>query len=500
MSQPTQTSVVLDPATLGLAPEAQAEAAPAQAALDLAAFEAAYRAQDFPAARAELEARIAERPDPRLTTVLARVLDRHFNAEDHAARLLHGVILAEGDAAPPAAFEALAAIELRQGAAEAAIATAKRGLETAPDLGGAAITMLKARPLLARGLAPALIARLEDAATPPASRPKLHAALARAFDKMKRRDEAFAQAVAGARTASPGVDPAGDVACLRETLEIFTPDFVDARRGFGLDDPRPTFVVGLPRSGARLMSRFLAGHPDVADLGPQAEIGRANRALRALVAARTDAPLGLLGHLAEARADEVRAVATDCLARMEALAGGAPALRLVDSGAGLFAQVGLIKLMFPAARVIHMRRFALDVAIANLFDAPEDMTPFADGPESLVSRAIIGMEMMRRWEALYPEDVTLIQYERLKEDLGRFGALALHRLALALPADGLPAPRAADYEDWTGRWSDYRDQLAGVIDAFTRYEAAAGVVPAQASSESAATPATGGDAAAPAAG
>ncbi len=47
----------------------------------------------------------------------------------------------------------------------------------------------------------------------------------------------------------------------RRIIETFTPEFLARRRGWGDPDPRPVFVVGLPRSGTTLTEQMLASHP-----------------------------------------------------------------------------------------------------------------------------------------------------------------------------------------------------------------------------------------------
>ena len=44
-------------------------------------------------------------------------------------------------------------------------------------------------------------------------------------------------------------------------IATFTPEFLDDRRGWGDPDPRPVFVVGMPRSGTTLVEQVLASHP-----------------------------------------------------------------------------------------------------------------------------------------------------------------------------------------------------------------------------------------------
>ena len=44
-------------------------------------------------------------------------------------------------------------------------------------------------------------------------------------------------------------------------IAAFTPELIARGRGWGDPDPRPVFVVGLPRSGTTLIEQILASHP-----------------------------------------------------------------------------------------------------------------------------------------------------------------------------------------------------------------------------------------------
>ena len=48
-----------------------------------------------------------------------------------------------------------------------------------------------------------------------------------------------------------------------QQIEVCTPEFFAARAGWGLPDPDPIFIVGLPRSGSTLLEQILASHSQV---------------------------------------------------------------------------------------------------------------------------------------------------------------------------------------------------------------------------------------------
>ena len=57
-------------------------------------------------------------------------------------------------------------------------------------------------------------------------------------------------------------------------IATFTAEFLAPRRGWGIADPRPVFIVGLPRSGTTLTEQIIASHPLVHGAGELADVRR----------------------------------------------------------------------------------------------------------------------------------------------------------------------------------------------------------------------------------
>ncbi len=55
-------------------------------------------------------------------------------------------------------------------------------------------------------------------------------------------------------------DPQEHESFVTRMIGVFTPDFFQRVRGFGLESELPVFVVGLPRSGTTLIEQILASH------------------------------------------------------------------------------------------------------------------------------------------------------------------------------------------------------------------------------------------------
>ena len=93
---------------------------------------------------------------------------------------------------------------------------------------------------------------------------RLHFALGRAYEQRGRTVTAFAHYAAGnrLRARESPFDFAGFEIQCRRVISNLDGDSSPLRR-WGLADPAPIFIVGLPRSGSTLVEQILSSHPAV---------------------------------------------------------------------------------------------------------------------------------------------------------------------------------------------------------------------------------------------
>ncbi|MCR2833789.1 tetratricopeptide repeat-containing sulfotransferase family protein [Parerythrobacter lacustris] len=130
----------------------------------------------------------------------------------------------------------------------------------------------------------------------------------------------------------------------------------DQRTSAITGQPTPLFVVGMPRSGTTLLDVALAAHRDIASGG---ELPAMPGILeRFMEWARAENWLG--GPIPEAIAEAMRAAYLSQYARY----GIAEAKFVVDKQPLNFQSVGLIRHLFPAAPIIHIRRNPLETGFS----------------------------------------------------------------------------------------------------------------------------------------
>lgn len=244
-------------------------------------------------------------------------------------------------------------------------------------------------------------------------RARIHLALGKMYEDAGDFDAAFEQYQRGneqraiADTRPPAVERlAAASAVLRRCCDA---DFFAARTGFGAPTPLPVFVVGMPRSGTTLVETILACHPQVHGAGELVHV--------------PDIVRGLLGDAEPDRWEPIlRGLDADTTCRagaeyalhLQSLAPGAG--RIVDKLPDNFRHLWLIALLLPQARVIHVRRDALDTCLSCF------TTDFATGHNyrndlvSLGRYHALYRGLMEHWRRVVPLRLLEIDYESLVTD------------------------------------------------------------------------------------
>lgn len=153
------------------------------------------------------------------------------------------------------------------------------------------------------------------------------------------------------------------------------------------------FIVGLPRSGATLVERILAAHPDVACLGERDDI--AQLAAKAETSDAT-ALVGVHVETVRAKAQGVRVI--------------------VDKTPLNYLHLATIARLLPAARIIHIRRDVFDTALSCFTQN------FALGHAWSCDLAHLGdyirgyRRLMAHWRDVLPPMMIEVDYEALVAD------------------------------------------------------------------------------------
>src|SRR5208283_4743952 len=238
--------------------------------------------------------------------------------------------------------------------------------------------------------------------------------LARRAEQAGRHDEAFAHYRQGNDSArqmfaqvGQAFDPHEHCRQVDRLLAAFDRPYFERAGALGSASELPVFIVGMPRSGTTLVEQILASHPQVFGAGELPDIQKLEAALPGILGEPYPACMERLDRAT------VQALAGGHLQRL-AERGGA-ARRITDKQPSNHLHLGLIRTLFPRARVIHCRREPLDTCLSCYFHHFEAM-PFTTSLEWLGVCYRQYQRLMAHWRDVLPGGFLEIRYEDLVAD------------------------------------------------------------------------------------
>jgi tetratricopeptide (TPR) repeat protein len=269
------------------------------------------------------------------------------------------------------------------------------------------------------------------------------------------------------RNCGQEYDPKEHEFLITQLIRVYTPDFFQRVRGFGLESEIPVFVVGLPRSGTTLIEQILASHRQVFGAG---EIQLARDTMAALGGQGADFIEGL-GQLDRQTAGRL---ASRHLERLRAL--NPAALRIVDKMPDNYLYLGLLASLFPRAKLIHCRRDLRDVAVSCWMTHFREVR-WANDQQHIASRFHQYQRMMEHWRKVLPVPLLEVDYEETVADLEGVArklvawcglaweptCLEFHQAKRPVRTASAVQVRQPVYRTSVGRWEHYEQALASLF-------------------------------------
>ncbi len=352
----------------------------------------------------------------------------------------------------------------------------RRALALKPDYAGAyhnLVDVVRLGP--GDPLWPGLMQLSERAASlPPDEATALQFTLGRVWEGQKDHPRGFSHFEAGNRLKRAGInyDEPRQKRFFEDFAQVFGADFIAARQ-LDTQDPRPVFIVGMPRSGTTLVEQILASHPQVHGAGEL-------HALRNVL--REELPpdpgdYALPEALAGLEAAGFRRAAERYSRFLDALAPGAK--RVTNKLPGNMVFVGLVSLLYPEARIIHCSRDAMDTCLSCYSKLFTTGHPFAYEQGELGRFYRMYDALMQHWRAVLPGRMLELRYEELVGDfepqvrrvIAHTGlpwddaCLRFHESPRAVRTASLAQVRRPIYANSVGRWKVYEKELAPLMAA-----------------------------------
>jgi hypothetical protein len=151
---------------------------------------------------------------------------------------------------------------------------------------------------------------------------------------------------------------------------------------------------------------------------------------------------------------------------------------LTDKRPDNFLHIGLIKRLYPNAKIIHTRRHPLDNLLSLYFLHLDPGMAYALDLDDAAHWHGKYERLMAHWTALYPDDIFDVDYDELVQDpkpvidklLGFLGLdweeglLDFHRGTAAVKTASVWQVRQPLHARSSGRWRNYRAQLDPIAE------------------------------------
>lgn len=237
-------------------------------------------------------------------------------------------------------------------------------------------------------------------------------------------------------------------------------------------DPRPIFIVGMPRSGTTLVEAILAAHPDVAGGGEMRFVYDWLRRKAGSAATET-----AVTWLVQASDETLAGLADQWSEVLRKAAGGLS--RVTDKFPMNFTIIGLLALCFPDARIVHVRRDPRDTCVSCYTTALygdavpaslEDLGACYRGYQALMDhwRRVLGTDRIFEieYEAIvrHPEPEIRKLLSAVELDWHP-GCLSFHEYDRPVATASLYQVRQPVYSSSVGRWRHFESQLAPLFYA-----------------------------------
>lgn len=237
----------------------------------------------------------------------------------------------------------------------------------------------------------------------------LHYALGNLCNKTGDNDEAFEHfSIANnIKRSSLSYEPDNHSAYINKLIDIFSKEYFESLSSSGSNSELPVFIVGMPRSGTTLVEQIVSSHKTVFGAGELPTLTYIESELANDLFCEQPYPECMLklddpviNKLSERYLNELKAYSED-------------ATRITDKMPSNFLRIGIIKTIFPNARIIHCKRNPLDTCTSIYTTYFAEGNQYTYDQEELAKYYLDYERLMTHWKDLFGSQILDVQYEDL---------------------------------------------------------------------------------------
>jgi len=379
------------------------------------------------------------------------------------------------------ALTGLGNLRLEEGKIDESVRLLEQAIAQSPDNLGARFHLTQARKVKPgdANLAALEALQADEPAWNTDKRISYQYALGKAHDDLQAYDQAFSHFLEGARLkrAKLSYNADEDAARGRRIASVVNTDFVTRLSGHGDPSAVPVFVLGMPRSGTTLTEQIIASHPAVHGAGELRDLMEVVQGQ-----AQTGQAQPFPDNLATLTPDRLNAWGHDYVQRVKRRAPNAQ--HITDKMPANYLALGLIPLMLPEAKIIHVKRNPVDTCVScftRLFNRHQDATYELF---ELGRHYATYARLMQHWQQTLPPGSFLeVQYEDIVADMpGQArrlidwvglpwddACLAFHKTERNIRTASVTQVRQPIYNSSVARWRHYEKYLGPLLEGLGEF-------------------------------
>ena len=293
-------------------------------------------------------------------------------------------------------------------------------------------------------------------------------ALGKAFEEIKNYDDSFYYMSEGNRLKRQSFEYTSKKSkdLFQGLIEAYSPSFFSSHQDIGCIDETPIFIIGMPRSGTSLVEQILSSHPQVHGAGELKDLSNLSKE-RCSNLSSNSLPYGISNF----DNDDFSSLGKNYIKALREHSDTAK--YITDKMPHNFLYTGVIKVVFPNAKIIHCIRDPMDNCLSIYKNSFGDLHEYAYDLTELGEYYRLYNELMNHMRNVLPGFIYDISYEKLVADQEKQSrdllahcklpwdeaCLSFHKTKRAVSTLSAAQVRKAIYTDSVALWKNYEKQL-----------------------------------------
>jgi len=234
---------------------------------------------------------------------------------------------------------------------------------------------------------------------------------AKAYEKLGQYDKAFAAFSDSNAIKAQPFKADEYVAQFDQLMQVFAASNLSKLPRSRMRSDLPVFIASMPRSGSTLVEQIIHAHPKGYGAGEIQNLHHMVQRLSSTLSSMWPYP-GCMGDFRQHHADALSKTYLDELRRFDKRA-----TRIVNKHLDNYHHLGMIELLWPGARVIHVKRDPLDNCFSLFMAQMSPNTyPWSTDLTNIALAYRVYEQLMAHWRSVLEIPMLDVQYEDLVED------------------------------------------------------------------------------------